>query len=98
VCFHLECGAVLVSFQLSAKGHRKKNQRGKNRKMMRMMSEEQLLYCMTKGGIKLCEITNDMEKVNEESLLIVSANARLRGQLKFTDVTPSKSRWFFKIQ
>lgn len=69
-----------------------------HRKMMRMMSKEQLPYCMMKGGIKLCEITNGMEKVNRESLFIVSANGRIRGQVKLTEVKlkPNKSRWFFK--
>lgn len=70
--FHVEYGAVLVSFQLSAKGQ-KKNKRGKNRRMMRMMGKEQLQYCVTKGGIKLCEITDGLEKVNKESSFVGSA-------------------------
>lgn len=99
VHFRLEYSAVLVSFQLSAKGHRKKKKgRGGNRKMMKMMGKEQLPYSMMKGGIKLCEITNGMENGNRESLFIVSANGRIRGQVKLTDVKlkPNKSRWFFK--
>lgn len=97
--FDLEYSAVLVSFQLSAKGHRKKKRRGGHtydRKMMRMMCKEQLPYCMMKGGTELCEITNGMEKANRESLFIVSANGRIRGQVKLTEVKPNKSRWFFK--
>lgn len=54
--------------------------------------------CMAQGGVKLCEITRSMEKVNRELLLIVAANARIRRQVKLTDVKfkTNRSRWFFK--
>lgn len=63
-----------------------------------MMGEKELLYCMTKGGIKLWEITNGREKVNRASLFIVTSNVRIRGQVKVTDVKlkPKQSRWFLK--
>lgn len=75
----------------------KKNQRGKNRRMV-MMGKKELLYCTTKGGIKLWEVTNGREKVNRALLFIVTSNVRIRGQVKLTDVKlkPNKSRWFFK--
>lgn len=54
--------------------------------------------CMAQGGIKLCEITRGMEKVTRELSFIVAANARIRRQVKLTDVKfkTNRSRWFFK--
>lgn len=60
------------------------------------MGKEQLPYCMTQEDIKLCEIRNGTGKVNRESLFIVSANVGIRGWMKWTDVKPSESRWFFQ--